>query len=232
MSKKDGEIIIETKDLCKYYNRGKHNEVRAVEKVDLKIRQGDFITIIGPSGSGKSTLLHLIGLLDKITCGKLYFDGKDVSQLSDDERTKIRREKIGFVFQQFNLIPLLTALENVELPMTINGGKDFETKERAEKLLKMVGLGHRLNNRPPQLSGGEQQRVAIARALANEPEIIFADEPTGNLDTKTGKEIIELLKGIDKKGLTLIIITHDPRIASVAEKIIKLKDGKIIENGE
>ena len=226
------DAMIETKDLCKYYNQGGHNEVKAVEKANIKIKKGDFVAIIGPSGSGKSTLLHLIGLLDRTSCGKIYFNGQDVSELSDDEMTRIRREKIGFVFQQFNLIPLLSALENVELPMTINGKRDFDTKKKAEKLLDMVGLGHRLDNKPPQMSGGEQQRVAIARALANDPEIILADEPTGNLDTKTGKEIINILKGMDKKGFTLVIITHDPQIAKVAQKVISLKDGKIIDGGE
>jgi len=222
------EVVIKTNDLCKYYNEGKHNEVKAVEKVDLEIKRGDFISIIGPSGSGKSTLLHLLGLLDRPTCGEIYFDGKNVSELSDNRVTKIRRERVGFVFQQFNLIPLLTALENVELPMTINGHRKIDTKKRAKELLEKVGLGHRLNNRPPQLSGGEKQRVAIARALANDPEIIFADEPTGNLDTKTGREIIDLLRRMDKRGFTLVIITHDQRIAKVTEKIINIKDGKII----
>ena len=222
------KVVIKTNDLCKYYNEGKHNEVKAVEKVDLEIKKGDFISIIGPSGSGKSTLLHLLGLLDRPTCGEIYFDGKNVSELSDNRVTKIRRERVGFVFQQFNLIPLLTALENVELPMTINGHRKIDTKKRAKELLEKVGLGHRLNNRPPQLSGGEKQRVAIARALANDPEIIFADEPTGNLDTKTGREIIDLLRRMDKRGFTLVIITHDQRIAKVTEKIINIKDGKII----
>ncbi len=225
------EVIIETKDLCKYYNEGKHNEIRAIEKINIKIKKGNFIALKGPSGSGKSTLLHMIGLLDRPTCGQIFFDGQDVSRLSDDEITRIRREKVGFVFQQFNLIPLLTALENVELPMTLNGIEQ-DTEKRAEELLKMVGLGHRLHNRPPEMSGGEQQRVAIARALANNPEIILADEPTGNLDTKTGKEIINILKSMDKEGFTLVIITHDPEIARVAEKTISLKDGKIINGGE
>ncbi|MBD3155108.1 MAG: ATP-binding cassette domain-containing protein [Candidatus Aenigmarchaeota archaeon] len=225
------KVIIKTENLCKYYNKGQHNEVRAIDKVNIDINRGEFISIIGPSGSGKSTLLHMIGLLDRPTCGKIYFDGKDISNLSDNQITKIRREKVGFVFQQFNLIPLLTALENVELPMTINGHKEIDTKKKAEELLKKVGLGHRLNNRPPQLSGGEKQRVAIARALANDPEIILADEPTGNLDTKTGKEIINLLRRMDKKGFTLAIITHDQRIAKVAEKVINIKDGRIIKEG-
>ena len=228
MNKKD--VIIETKNLCKYYNQGRHNEIRAVDNANIKIKKGDFTVVIGPSGSGKSTLLHMIGLLDRTTCGKIHFNGKDVSELSYDEMTKIRREKIGFVFQQFNLIPLLTALENVELPMTLNGF-DGDTKKRAEELLRMVGLGHRLHNKPPEMSGGEQQRVSVARALANNPEIILADEPTGNLDTETGRGILTLLKNMDKKGFTLVVITHDPRIAKIAERVIEVKDGKIMKGG-
>ncbi len=226
------DVIIETNDLCKYYNQGKYNEVKAIEKVNIKIRKGDFTAIVGPSGSGKSTLLHMIGLLDRPSCGKIFFDGHDISELSDNEMAKIRREKVGFVFQQFNLIPLLTAVENVELPMTLNGFRGEDSKRRAENLLKKVGLGHRLNNRPPEMSGGEQQRVAIARALANNPEIILADEPTGNIDTKTGKEIMEVLRNVGKKDFTLVIITHDLSIAKFAEKQIKLKDGKILDGGE
>ncbi|MHA1972633.1 MAG: hypothetical protein DRO11_06985 [Methanobacteriota archaeon] len=223
-------VILQTKNLCKYYNEGKNNEIRALDKVNVTIKKGDFVSIIGPSGSGKSTLLHMIGLLDGPSHGQIFFDGVDVSNLDDDEIAIIRREKIGFVFQQFNLIPLLTAVENVELPMTLNGFEG-DTEKRAEELLKMVGLDHRLKNRPPEMSGGEQQRVAIARALANNPEIILADEPTGNIDTKTGKEIINILKNMDKKGFTLIIITHDPNIAKVAEKTINLRDGKITRGG-
>jgi len=224
------DIIIETKGLCKYYRESQHNEVRALDKVNISIKKGDFIAIIGHSGSGKSTLLHMIGLLDKPTHGKTFFDGQDVSELSDNEITKIRRKKIGFVFQQFNLIPLLTALENVELPMSLDGIDALTARKRAEDLLKKVGLENRLNNRPSEMSGGEQQRVAIARAMANNPEIILADEPTGNLDTKTGKEIINILKNIDKKNFTLIIITHDSNVANIAEKQIKLKDGKIMDD--
>lgn len=225
------DIVIQAKGLCKYYNEGKVNEVRALEKVNITIRKGDFIAIVGPSGSGKSTLLHLLGLLDRPTCGKLYFDGTDVSELDDNEITKIRREKIGFIFQDFNLIPTLTALENVELPMTLNGYQG-DTKQRAKELLEKVGLGGRINNRPNQMSGGEQQRVAIARALANNPEIILADEPTGNLDTKRGKEIMDLIRSFGSKDFIFLVITHDPNIASFAQKQIKLKDGKIIEGGD
>jgi len=226
------DIIIETKDLCKYYNQGKSNEVKAIEKINIKINRGDFAALIGPSGSGKSTLLHMIGLLDRTTCGKIFFDGKDISEFTDDELTKIRREKVGFVFQQFNLIPLLTAIENVELPMLLDGMEKEQARGRAEKLLNRVGLGDRLYNRPPGMSGGEQQRVAIARALANNPEVVMADEPTGNLDTKTGKEVLEVLKNAQKKDFTLIIITHDPKIAIFAKKRIELKDGRVINGGE
>ncbi|NCN39125.1 MAG: ABC transporter ATP-binding protein [Candidatus Aenigmarchaeota archaeon] len=226
------DIIIETKDLCKYYNQGKSNEVKAIEKINIKINRGDFAALIGPSGSGKSTLLHMIGLLDRTTCGKIFFDGKDISEFTDDELTKIRREKVGFVFQQFNLIPLLTAIENVELPMLLDGMEKEQARGRAEKLLNRVGLGDRLYNRPPDMSGGEQQRVAIARALANNPEVVMADEPTGNLNTKTGKEVLEVLKNAQKKDFTLIIITHDPKIAIFAKKRIELKDGRVINGGE
>jgi len=222
------KAIIETKDICKYYREGEHNEVRALDKVNISIKKGDFIAIIGPSGSGKSTLLHMIGLLDRPTYGKTFFDGQDISELSDDEITKIRREKVGFVFQQFNLIPLLTALENVELPMSLDNINPETARKRAENLLKKVGLGHRMDNRPPEMSGGEQQRVAIARAMANNPAIIMADEPTGNIDTKTGEEVMGVLRNIGKKDFTLVIITHDPDISRFAKKQIKLKDGKII----
>jgi len=224
-------IIIETKDLCKYYREGKYNEVRALDKVNINIKKGDFISIIGHSGSGKSTLLHMVGLLDRPTCGKVFFDGQDISKLSDDDMTKIRRKKVGFVFQQFNLIPLLTALENVELPMSLDGVDTETARKRAENILKKVGLKDRMENRPPEMSGGEQQRVAIARAMANNPEIILADEPTGNLDTKTGEEVISILRNIGKKDFTLVVITHDSDIAKIAKKQIKLKDGKIINGG-
>jgi len=222
------DVIIQARDLCKYYREGKYNEVRALDKVNINIKKGDFVSIIGHCGSGKSTLLHMLGLLDRPTCGKIFFDGQDVSELSDDELTKIRRKKVGFVFQQFNLIPLLTALENVELPMNLDGIDPKISRKRAEDILKKVGLKDRMENRPPEMSGGEQQRVAIARAMANNPEIILADEPTGNLDTKTGKEVISILRNIGKKDFTLVVITHDNDVAKIAKKQIKLEDGKII----
>ena len=184
--------MIELQNVYKEYKLGKV-KFEVLRKINLKIEDHDFISIMGASGSGKSTLLNLIGCLDRQTSGKIFFDGKDITTLKDDDLAKLRSKKIGFVFQQFNLIPLLTALENVELPMTLNGFEG-DTKKKSEELLKMVGLGHRLKNRPPEMSGGEQQRVSIARAMANNPEIILADEPTGNLDTKTGKDIINVLK--------------------------------------
>jgi len=220
-------VLIELRNVEKIYNEGKENEVRALKGVSLKIHEKDFIAIIGPSGSGKSTLLHMLGCLDKPTKGKVLIDGKDVSKMNDEDLARIRREKIGFVFQTFNLIPTLTALENVELPMKLNGKKASEARERAKELLKIVGLEKRLDHLPSQLSGGEQQRVAIARALANEPEIILADEPTGNLDSKTGFEIVKLMKKLNREGYTFVIVTHDLRIADFANKKIRIKDGKL-----
>ena len=220
------ESIIELRNVTKEYGKGE-SKVIAVSNINLKIRESESIAIMGPSGSGKSTLLHLIGCLDKPTKGKIFIEGKDVSNLSENELAKIRREKIGFVFQFFNLIPVFTALENVELPMLFS--KRSNRKERAKELLKLVGLEHRLHHYPSQLSGGETQRVAIARALANDPKIILADEPTGNLDSKSGKEVMEFLVKLNKeKGVTLLIITHDAFIAKHAKKIIRIKDGKII----
>ena len=220
-------VLIELRNVEKIYNEGKENEVRALRGVSLKVHEKDFIAIIGPSGSGKSTLLHMLGCLDKPTKGKVLIDGKDVSKMNDEDLARIRREKIGFVFQTFNLIPTLTALENVELPMKLNGKKASEARERARELLKIVGLEKRLDHLPSQLSGGEQQRVAIARALANEPEIILADEPTGNLDSKTGFEIVKLMKKLNREGYTFVIVTHDLRIADFANKKIRIKDGKL-----
>jgi putative ABC transport system ATP-binding protein len=219
--------IIELKNIEKIYNQGKSNELKVLLDINLKIERGEMVAIFGPSGSGKSTLLHIMGCLDKPTRGKVYIEGKDTSKLFDDSLARIRREKIGFVFQQFNLINVFTALENVEMPMRIAGWSKSKTRERAVELLKSVGLGERLNHFPNQLSGGEMQRVAIARALANKPSIILADEPTGNLDTKTGAGIIELIKDLNKKDFTFVIITHDPRIAESAGKKINIKDGKI-----
>lgn len=224
--------IIETKDLVKIYNPGQRNELKVLKGINVKIKKGDFLTIFGPSGSGKSTLLHMMGCLDRPSSGKVFIEGVDTSKLSDDELAKIRREKIGFVFQQFNLISSLTALENVEIAKRIDGNSRGESKERAKKLLESVGLGDRLNHQPNKLSGGEMQRVAIARALANSPEVILADEPTGNLDRKTGGEIIKIMKDLNVKGYTFVIVTHDPDIAKHARRSIGIKDGKILSDNE
>ena len=219
--------IIELKNVEKIYNLGEPNELRVLNDIDLGIEKGEMVAIFGPSGSGKSTLLHIMGCLDIPTDGKVYIEGKDTSKLSDDDLALIRREKVGFVFQQFNLIGVFTALENVEIPMRIANMNKHEARKLAIKLLKSVNLGERLEHFPRQLSGGEMQRVAIARALANEPLIILADEPTGNLDTKTGAEIVKVMNKLNDKGYTFVIVTHDPLIAKSAERIIHLKDGKI-----
>ena len=219
--------FIEIKDVKKVYNQGKLNELIVLKDVDLKIKKGEMIALLGPSGSGKSTLLHIIGCLDRPTSGKVFIEDQDVYKLSDDELTLIRRKKIGFIFQQFNLINVFTALEHVEMPMRIAGLDKERAKKKAIKILESVKLGERLHHFPRQLSGGEMQRVAIARALANDPLIILADEPTGNLDTKTGEEIINLMNKLNDKGYTFIIITHDRLIAKSAKRIIRIKDGKI-----
>ncbi len=203
--------------------------VPAVCGINLEFKKGEFIAITGPSGCGKSTMLNLLGALDKPTSGKIMIEGTDISTLNDNELAFIRGKKIGFIFQTFNLIPRLTALENVMLPMWFVGVAQEERKKRALSLLGNVGLSHRTNNRPSQLSGGERQRVAIARALANNPEIIVADEPTGNLDSKTGKDIMNLLKNIQKtNNITFILVTHDLDIARQAKMRIKMLDGKIV----
>src|SRR3989338_3779803 len=219
--------LIELKSVEKTYEMDEVG-LQVLKDINMNVDKGECIAIMGPSGSGKSTMLHMIGCLDRPTKGEVIIDGKDVSRLSDSELAKIRREKIGFVFQSFHLIPSMSALDNVLLPMSFK--KTFvgnEEKKRAEKLLDLVGLKKRKDHRPAQLSGGERQRVAIARALANEPEILLADQPTGNLDSQSGKEIIDLLVNLNKEGTTLVLITHDQNIAKYAEKIVRIKDGKI-----
>lgn len=224
------EKVIVCKDVHKVYNLGTKAEVKALNGISLEIKKSERIAIIGPSGCGKSTLLHLLGCLDRPTSGKILFKGRDVSRLSDDELARIRREQIGFVFQFFYLIPTLTALENVMLPMAFAGVGKKEREKRARELLELVGLEKRMQHRRSELSGGEAQRVAIARAMANNPEIILADEPTGNLDSRSGKEIIDtLIKLNEEKGVTLVIVTHDQSIAKKAKRIIYLKDGKIVK---
>jgi len=223
--------IVRLEGVQKIYQLGKV-EVPALRVTDLEIRKGEILAISGPSGCGKSTLLHLMGCLDRPTKGKVFVDGKDTSKLDDNELAKIRRKEVGFVFQFFYLIPTLTALRNIMLPMIFAGTPELEQEKKSKQLLKMVGLEKRMHHRPSELSGGERQRTAIARAMANSPEIILADEPTGNLDSKSGKEIMDILLKLNKeRGVTLVIVTHDPYLAKSAQRIIYLKDGKIIKEG-
>ena len=220
--------IVETADLKKTYILGKI-PVNALRGVNLKVEKGDFVAILGPSGSGKSTLLNMIGALDKPTEGKVFIDGVDVSTLNDNQLADLRRS-IGFVFQFFNLIPRLNAIGNVELPMAVSGLGKNERRKHAEELLETVGLKERMKHKPAELSGGERQRVAIARALANNPGFLLMDEPTGNIDSKTAKEIIGLVKRLNEdEGVTIIMITHDQQLASQATRIVKMLDGSIIK---
>ena len=220
--------VIVTEDLSKTYGFGEI-KVEALKKTNIRIKRGDYIAIIGPSGSGKSTLMNLVGCLDKPSTGKLFIENTDVSKLTENQLAKIRREKIGFIFQKYNLIPTLNALENVALSMSFAGMKSKDRMEKAEKLLGMVDLLKRMKHKPSELSGGEQQRVAIARALSNDPSIILADEPTGNVDTKSGDKIMSILEEINNKGETIIIVTHDPAIAKRARRILKIQDGVVSE---
>lgn len=218
--------LVEIKDVCKIYNPGE-NEVRALDHVSLTIDEQEFVAIIGHSGSGKSTLMNMLGCLDVPTSGEYWLHGQDVSALSDDELSDIRNREIGFIFQGFNLIPNLTALENVELPLIYRGVSKSVREELSVEALKKVGLEHRMDHRPSEMSGGQQQRVAIARAIAQAPPVILADEPTGNLDSNSTKEIMDILKGLHKEGRTVILITHDNEIAAQAKRVIKIRDGKI-----
>lgn len=220
-------LILEVNHVKKAYLMGKVI-VPALRGVSFNVEEGEFLTIFGPSGSGKSTLLHLVGGLDRPDEGEILIDGSNLLKLSDDKLAELRLTKIGFVFQFFNLLPRLTALRNVELPLTIAGVSEEEALKRAENMLRVVGLKARMNHRPSELSGGEQQRVAIARALINNPKIVLADEPTGNLDTKTGWEIVQLMKRLnEEKGQTFVVVTHDQYVAQTAHSIIQLKDGLI-----
>jgi putative ABC transport system ATP-binding protein len=221
--------IILLKDVKKTYIMDEV-KVQALKNVDLDVREKDFLAIMGPSGSGKSTMLHLIGCLDRPTSGKVLLNGTDISKLNDSQLARLRGKEIGFVFQTFNLYPTLTALENVELPMMIIEIGKKERTERALSLLKTVGLEGRVNHLPSQLSGGERQRVAIARALANNPNLILADEPTGNLDSRSGDEIMKIFVELNKNGKTVVVITHDQTIASHAKDIVRIKDGEIIRS--
>lgn len=218
--------LVDIRDICKIYNPGE-NEVRALDHVSVAIDEGEFVAIIGQSGSGKSTLMNMLGCLDVPTSGTYLLHGQDVSTLDDNELSDIRNREIGFVFQGFNLIPNLTALENVELPLIYRGVGRGKRLELAAKALEKVGLEHRMDHKPSEMSGGQQQRVAIARAIAQAPPVILADEPTGNLDSGSTREIMEILRGLHKEGRTVILITHDNEIAAQAKRVIRIRDGRI-----
>jgi putative ABC transport system ATP-binding protein len=221
--------IVSTHNLQKVYGSGS-TSVTALKGISMEVKQGEFVAVMGPSGCGKSTLLHLLGGLDQPTAGEVVIDGENLSQLSDQRLTELRRRKIGFIFQFYNLIPILTAVENAALPVTLDGMRQAEARQKAELWLNRLGLGDRMNHRPDQLSGGEQQRVAVGRALLTEPALILADEPTGNLDTRASDEIAVLLRKVaDEYNRAVVMVTHDPRIAAYADRILFLKDGMIID---
>ena len=224
------EPIIKLENVWKVYQLGKV-ELNALRGISLDINRGDFVTIMGPSGSGKSTLLNMIGSLDFPTKGKVFLKGKDISSMSENQLSQLRGRTIGFVFQEFNLLPNLDVLENVTLPMVFQGVSLGQRKARAEELASSLGLEERILHQPAELSGGERQRVAIARAFANNPEVVIADEPTGNLDSITGKKVMEILADFhNKEGKTVVVVTHDPNIAGYSEKIVNIKDGQITIN--
>lgn len=220
-------LAVKLSRVNKIYDQGEGLKFKALEDINLNVSRGEFIAVIGPSGSGKSTLMHIMGLLDKPTSGSYELDGENTSKLSEDELAGIRNQKIGFVFQSFNLLSRTCALDNVALPLIYSGVSRKERLKRAKQALEDVGLTDKLFSKPNQLSGGQQQRVAIARSLINNPEIILADEPTGNLDTKTSREIMDIFKKLNKEGRTIILITHEKDIAKQAKKIIRIKDGEI-----
>jgi len=220
--------MIHLKNISKIYDKQGHEKVYALNDLNLEISKGEFVAIIGNSGSGKSTLMNIIGLLDKASLGNYYFENREVEKFSDNQLAEIRNQKIGFVFQAFHLLPRTSAIENVELPLIYSTLK--ETRELAFESLKKVGLADRARHKPNELSGGQQQRVAIARALVTNPDIILADEPTGNLDSQSGAGIMELFIQLHKEGKTIVIITHDPNIAAMAKRVINIRDGRIIED--
>ena len=221
-------IAAQTIHLCKDYVLG-GGVIHALRDVTTEFPEGDFVAIIGASGSGKSTLLNLLGCLDRPTSGHYLLGGQDVAQLSDDELSEIRSRYLGFIFQSYNLIPQLTVLENIELPLYYQGKVSRQARRTSAELADLVGLGDRLHHRPSQLSGGQQQRVAIARALINNPRVILADEPTGNLDSATGEEIIQMLEGLNRQGRTIILVTHEPEVAARAQRIVRMRDGRMEE---
>ena len=224
-------MLIDIKDIYKIYNEGKESEVRALDGVSLQIDRGEFVSIIGQSGSGKSTLMNILGCLDIPTYGDYHLDGTDITELSDRQLAHIRNKQIGFIFQGYNLIPALSARENVELPLIYQGLGAEKRHERCEEALERVAMYDRASHKPSEMSGGQQQRVAIARAIATHPPIIMADEPTGALDSKTGRHVLEILHSLHEDGTTVILITHDNGIAATAERIVRLSDGKIIADG-
>jgi putative ABC transport system ATP-binding protein len=222
--------MIKLDRITKTYQMGEI-DLQVLKGIDLDIRQGDFVSIVGPSGSGKSTLMNIIGCLDTPTTGEYYLDGREISNYKGNELAKIRNEKIGFIFQKFNLLPRLTAFENVELPLIYRGEKSSLRKEKVEEALISVGLKDRMRHNPTELSGGQQQRVAIARALVGSPPILLADEPTGNLDTKSGSEVLSIIERLNDEGKTIIVITHDLEVAQVSKEKITIRDGLITEGG-
>ncbi len=222
--------LIEFKDIYKIYQMG-DTEVHAIDGINMQVYPGEFLAIVGPSGSGKSTCMNIIGCLDVPTSGAYFLDGKDVSHMNDNELAEIRNKKLGFIFQQYNLIPKLNVLQNVELPLLYAGLSEKEQTARAMQALERVGLCDKAKNLPSQLSGGQQQRVSIARALAGTPSIILADEPTGALDSKTGKDVLNFLKKLHQEGNTIVLITHDNTIAAQAERVIRISDGKVVYDG-
>ena len=222
--------LIKFENVWKIYKLGE-NDLPILKEINLEIQPGSFVTIMGPSGSGKSTLMYLLGLLDTPSKGKIYLEGKDVSGFSEDKLAEIRGQKIGFIFQQFNLLQNLTALENVMLPMIFQGASEEKRRQKAKELLESVSLGKRTGHKPAEMSGGEQQRIAIARSLINNPEILIADEPTGNLDSSTGKTVMEILTKLHKEQKkTVVVVTHDPNIAHYSHNIIHIQDGQIVAN--
>lgn len=222
-------MIIELRAVSKTYSTGPVR-VTALRDVDLQVAAGEFVAVMGPSGSGKSTLMNLLGLLDRPTTGLFRFDGEDIGGKSDNYLARLRREKIGFIFQSFNLFPRANALKNVALPLLYSGVPSGERRRRAKAMLEQLGLADRMNHRPWELSGGQQQRVAIARALVNNPVLILADEPTGNLDSKTGESVLALLQELNDRGVTIVVVTHDERVAHHTKRIIRLRDGLVIED--
>jgi putative ABC transport system ATP-binding protein len=225
----DGALLYELAGIAKTFGQG-NTQVRALDGIELTIHRGEFLVVAGPSGSGKTTLLQLLGGLDHPSAGSIFFEGRDLARAGDGELTELRLERVGFVFQQFNLVPTLTARQNVEAALAPRGLKGTVRTARANELLASVGLGPRADHLPTQLSGGEQQRVAIARALANDPDVLLADEPTGNLDSTTGGELLELLSKLNlERGLTIVLITHDPAIAKGASRTIQMRDGRLLE---